>query len=65
MPVRVYRNLLKRYMEHILDEEGITYVDQGMFGRSLTAEDKGELRQIEAEIALDRKIKSVNQNLRP
>jgi hypothetical protein len=51
-----YRELLKRYMAHVVREEGVSFVEYiSAFGEGpLTAEDAKELRQIEAEVAQER-----------
>ena len=47
-----YRELLKRYMRYVVQEEGISYVEYlSDFGEGpLSAEDVAELRRIDAEL---------------
>jgi len=49
-----YRKLLKAYMANIIENESITYLDEGYYNdarmAALSADELGELRAIEAEI---------------
>jgi hypothetical protein len=47
-----YRELLKKYMDHVLAEEGVTFCEPGMAGRwqAMSSEEQAELRRIEAEL---------------
>lgn len=44
-----YRLLLKKYMRHVVEEEGTTFVGQGMSSTwgMLTAEEQTALREVE------------------
>lgn len=52
-----YRELLKRYMSHVLENEGITYVEDHMVNThtdavQFTDEELAELKKIEDEVVL-------------
>lgn len=46
----VPRDLLKRYMRHIISAEGISFIDAFVYEGALSEDDIKLLREIEAEI---------------